>query len=277
MHAHELADLAAIVAVHGDQLISADAATMDRTLVAYWKASRCRFDRWYCSLALLAKHKQRSGWAPLEIATFEEIVVSEILTRVVATIAVAYDERHHANDAGPIGQNIFTAHLDAKRRAIALVIAPHRNQKQTDEFLALRRQCDRWTDLLLAYLLPHAAVDEFAANPARVGDFAYDAREHLRSGASSDMAVTMIVAGIRSSLGSLGGQFAPNTDLNLEIATALVGGFAPDFFDSHGHLRSMWLERLRTVPNESPVNIDNWWHTAPHGAHDVSRPARWRR
>ena len=90
-----------------------------------------------------------------------------------------------------------------------------RGTENADEFLGLHRQCDRWTDLLLAYLAPHVAVDEFAASAARVGDFAFDAREHLRSGTSSDMAVTMIVAGMRSSLVPLSAGVVPNADLNL--------------------------------------------------------------
>jgi hypothetical protein len=276
MHAHELADLAALSAVHGEQLIAADATTMDQLLSVYWKACRCRLDRWCRSLALVAKHPERQAWTEYEIGTIEEILVSDLITRVVAAIAVAHDARLCANESAPVARNIFTAHVDVRRRAIALAIAPHRNQLQAEDFLTLRRQCERWTDLLLAYLTPHVAVDEFAADAARVGDFAFDAREHLRSGSSSDMAVTMIIAGMRSSLGPLKSPATLNSDLNQEIATAIIGGFDPSFFDTHGHLQSSWLERLRRVPDETPLDCDNLWQVAPHGRHDVPRPARWR-
>jgi len=275
MHAYELADLAALAAIHGEQLITADAATIDGALSGYWKASRCRLDRWCRSLALLTKHYQRGEWTSNEIGTVEEILVSEILSRVVAAIAVAHDQRHAASESAPVARNIFAAHLDVKRRAIALVVAPHRNTEQADDFLALRCQCDRWTDLVLAYLTPHVAVEEFAANPARVGDFAYDARGHLQFGIPSETVVAMILTGMRSSLSPLSAVPSPNTDLNLEIATAVLGGFAPEFFDSHGHLKSTWIERIRRVLNESPVNIDNWWHVSRSDSPD-DRPARWR-
>ena len=277
MHAHELADLAALAAVHARQLIAVDAATMDQALAAYWKASRCRLDRWCRSLALLTKHRERPRWTPREIGTVEEILVSEILIRIVTAIAVAHDKQYNINESAPIARNILAAHVDVKRRAMALVVAPHRNSEQAEEFLAVRRQVERWSDLLLAYLTPYVAVDEFAADPARVGDFAYDAREHLRSGTSSDMAVTMITAGLRSSFAPLSDSETPNADLNHEIATALVSTFAPDFFDSHGHLRSAWLERIQNVPNESPLTSDNWWHAVPHAPHDTPRQTHWRR
>ncbi|MGD9634982.1 MAG: hypothetical protein AB7G28_25610 [Pirellulales bacterium] len=276
MHSHDLAHLAALSAVHGEQLIAADAATMDRMLSVYWKASRCRLDRWCRTLALVAKHPEQSAWTEYEIGAVEEILVSDLVTRIVAAIATAHDERLSTNESAPVARNIFTAHVDVRRRAIALAIAPHRDAHQAEDFLALRRQCERWTDLLLAYLTPHFAVDEFAFDAARVGDFAFDAREHLRSGCSSDTAVTMIIAGMRSSLGPIKSGRTLNTDLNQEIATALVSGFDPAFFDSHGHLQSAWLERLRRVPADAPLDAEAVWQLSPHARHDVPRPARWR-
>jgi len=277
MNAYELADLAALVAIHGEQLIAADAATMDHVLANYWKGSRCRLDRWYRVLARAAKHNDRVKWTQHELGTVEEILVSEILAHVVTAVAAAHDRCYAASESAPVARNIFDCHMDVKRRAVAIVVAPHHDYELADDFLSLRRQCERWTDLLLAYLAPHVATDEFAVDAARVGDFALDAREHLRSRASSDMAVTMIIAGMRSSLAPLTKVRAPNADLNVEIATALVGGFLPDFFDSHGQLRSPWLERLCRVPKESPMPVDKWWHTVPHGAHEVPRPVRWQR
>jgi hypothetical protein len=276
MHAHELADLAALAAIHGQQLTTVDAATMDRVLAPYWKASRCRLDRWCRSLALATRHSDSGPWTKNEIGTIEEILVSDILTRIVAALATAHDEHHSASESAPVARNIFKSHLDVKRRAMALVVAPHRDQQRAEEFLALRRQCERWTDLLLAYIAPHAPVDEFAADPGRVGDFAFDAREHIRSGTSTSMAVTMVIAGLRSSLNPRTTKRSPNSDLNLEIASALVGGFSPDHFDSHGHLRSTWLDRLARPVSDTPLTSENWWHAA-HAGHDTPRPTnrRW--
>jgi hypothetical protein len=273
MNAYELVDVAALAAVHGEQLVSADAATINESLTTYWKSSRCRLNRWSRSLASLAR---QSEWTANELQAVEEILVSDILTRVVAAIAVAHDQRHSPSESAPVARNIAAAHLDVKRRAMALVLAPHRSADHANELLTLRRQSERWTDMLLSYLTPLVATDEFAVDAARVGDFAFDAREHLQSRAASDMAMTMIVAGLRSSFVPISKGSSLNADLNSEIATAIVACFAPDFFDSHGYLRSTWLERLRRVPNESPVNIDNWWHASPGESPNV-RPAHWRR
>jgi hypothetical protein len=276
MHAYQLADLAAVICVQGRPLTSTNPETMDRALAAYWKASRCRIDRWGRHLKAFADQSDQSVWPPTAVRMLEEILVSEILTRTVAAIAAIHDQRHGASEFAPIARNIFVGHVDIKRRAIAVIAAPHRDARQAEAFLALRRQCDRWSDLLLAYLEPYSVVAPFAARPARVSDFASDAQQHLRSAASSDMTLTMILAGMRSSLVPLATVRTPNSDLNLEIATALIGCFSPDSFDSFGLPYTKLLDQLGHVPNESLATLAEWWQ--PKGA-TSSTPARprWRR
>ena len=279
MNAYELADLAALVAVRGQQLLAADTATMDQTLNIYWKASRCRLDRWFRNLRVLSRRSERTEWSENATHLIEEILVSEVLVRTIAAIAVGHDQRHSQDESAPVGRNIFNAHLDAKRRALALVASLPRPDEfdagpPTDALLALHRQCERWSDLLLAYLTPYVEVDEFAASPMRVRDFAYDARGHLKSSHSSEMAVTMILTGMRTSLEPLTKVRPPNADLNREIATGVIGGFCPTFFDSHGLLYSAWMERLHNVPNETLAVLDEWWQ--PAGS-EKPLPVRWRR
>jgi hypothetical protein len=301
MHAHDLARLAAVAAVHCDQLASSSPETMDQMLATYWRASRCRLDRWCHSLhALGERHNEHNHtaaspdvqrvdksinkgrearsreWSIGADAVVEEILVSEILTRTIAALTVAHDERHAQSESAPIGRNIFDGHLDARRRALSLVASTaHRGTSYAKAIVALHRQCDRWSDLLLAYLATHTNVEPFAASAARVVDFSYDARQHLNSTASSDMAVTMILAGMNSSLARLSPDRSPNTDLNAELATAVLGCFSPVDFDSLGLLQSPWFERLRNSPVEGPAAIEDWWPGSPIDVPLGS--ARWRR
>jgi hypothetical protein len=219
----------------------------------------------------------RATWSPGAAAIVEEILVSEILTRTLAALTAAHDERHKQAESAPIGRNIFDGHLDARRRALALVASPaHRGTHHAKAIVALHRQCDRWTDLLLAYLAPLANVGQFAASPARVQDFAYDARHHLQSATSGDVTVTMIHAGMNSSLKRLSPDRSPNTDLNLELAAAVLSCFPPATFDSFGLLKSTWLERLQKSPNETAAMIDDWWRWQPDAV-PTRRSERWPR
>jgi hypothetical protein len=292
MHAHDLARLAAVAAVHCDQLTDASSETMDHMLADYWRASRCRLDRWCHRLHALSERTKNASqphptgasskddspqWSVGADAVVEEILVSEILTRTIAALTVAHDARHSQAESAPIGRNIFDGHLDARRRALSLVASPaHRGTSYAKSIVALHRQCDRWSDLLLAYLAPHAKVEQFAASPARVTDFTYDARHHLNSPASSDMAVTMILAGMNSSLKRLSPDRSPNTDLNLELAAAVLSSFSPDDFDSLGLLHSGWFERLRNTPNETSAAIEDWWQMSPIDSPPLGA-TRWRK
>jgi hypothetical protein len=300
MHTHDLARLAAVVAVHGRQLTAASPETMDRMLVVYWRASRCRLDRWCHSLHALSEQSQKHPlpsaqslseqlddaasrsqdvvrpWSTGADAVVEEILVSEILTRTIAALTAAHDEHHLLAESAPIGRNVFDGHLDARRRALALMASPaHRGSIHARAIVALHRQCDRWTDLLLAYLAPFTNVERFAASSARVRDFEYDARHHLQSAIASNVAVTMILAGMNSSLERLSPDRSPNTDLNMELATAILGSFSSETFDSFGLLRSNWLEGLTDAPDETKWQHEDWWPDSPIAA--SSRPtARWR-
>jgi hypothetical protein len=296
MHTHDLARLAAVVAVHGQQLSASEPDTMDQMLVVYWRASRCRLDRWCHSLHALSEHSQlhplpelhsgESAAQPMEAgprpwstganAVVEEILVSEILTRTMAALTAAHDERHSLAESAPIGRNIFDGHLDARRRALALVASPaHRGTGHARAIVSLHRQCDRWTDLLLAYLAPFTDVERFAASAARVRDFEYDARHHLQSAIASSVAVTMILAGMNSSLRRLSPDRSPNTDLNLEIGTAILSSFSPETFDSFGLLRSNWLEGLTDAPDETKWQHVDWWPDSPIAA-SSRQVTRWR-
>jgi hypothetical protein len=293
MHSHDLAHLAAIVALHGEQLTDAQPATMNQMLTIYWRASRCRLDRWCHSLHAISERGRSARlpsphptseniadattqWSTGADAVVEEILVSEILTRVLAALTSAHDDHHALAESAPIGRNIFDGHLDARRRALALVASPiHRGTEYAKSIVRLHRQCDRWTDLLLAYLTPLAKVEQFAASPARIRDFEYDARHHLLSAMSGKMAGTMILAGMNSSLQRLSPDRSPNSDLNFELASAVMSCFPPEIFDSFGLLRSNRLEQLQSSPGDTEAMIEDWWQTAPSSLPPTG--TRWRR
>lgn len=275
MNAFELCDLAALVCVEGRALIDAEEPTVDRSLAMYWKAARCRLDRWGQGLCSATQLPDAQGWPAHTTTLIEEIFVSEVLSRAVAAIAAAHDDRSGKAEFGPIGRNLLAGHHEARRRAMALLSSSaHRGRRATADLLAVRRQSDRWSDLLLAYLASDVDVAEFAVSPSRVGDFADDARQHRNSAASTAVAVTMILSGMRWSLVRVSTVGTANDDLNRQIATAVVGWFEPGLFDSFGLLRSPWLRRLRSAGDQRLAHLEQWWQ--PTSSAPVGAP-RWRR
>ena len=224
-------------------------------------------------------------WPPEATQVVEEVFVGEILTRCFAAILAAHDREHERAESDPIGRNVLSGHRDASRRAADLLNSPaNACVRHTDSLKALQGRSQRWADLLLAYLSRHTSVEEFAFNAARVQEFAVDASRHLGSAASHGAATTMLSAGMRSTLEVLSVGETPNADLNRQIAAAVLACFGPEFFDSHGLLRSVWLDRLQTIPDETLALIQQWWQPAsveppPPPPKPQLRPfkARWQR
>jgi hypothetical protein len=267
MHVRDLADLAALVSVHGQQLVSASPRVVDQALESYWAASRFRLDRWCGTLRNFSDKLNRQSavaWSPEVTQVAEEVFVSEILTRSFAAILCAHDHEHNRAESDPIGRNIVSGHRDASRRVADLLTSPANiSLRHTESLGELRGRCQRWTDLLLAYLSRNAKVMDFAFDAGRVQEFAVDASRHINSAATNGAATTMLSAGMQSTLELLSAGETPNADLNRQIAAAVLACFGPEFFDSHGLLRSVWLDRLQTVPDETLALIHEWWQPAP--------------
>ena len=279
MHVRDLAELAALVCVHHRQLAAASPTSVDDALESYWVASRCRLDRWCRSLRQLSQDATLPSprpWTPRATRLVEEIFVSEILTRTLTAVLAAHDQYHHRTESEPVGRNVLSGHLDARRRVLRILASPaHAGADHAESLAALVRRCDRWSDLLLAQVAPTVAVDHYAADPARVADFALDAHGNSPSATAERGATSILLASLRVSLSDLAASHGSNVDLNVAIAAAVIGCFGADFFDSFGLLRSAWLERLQSAPDETLALVDQLWQ--PAVAEATPAESRWRR
>jgi hypothetical protein len=256
MHARELAELAALVAVHSPSIVAGGGRIPLAANQQYWTAAKCRLDRWLRLLRQLAI----AADAPLRPATLawprvapvlEEIFVGELLTRVWTAAAAAYDAVHTEQELEPVARNILAGHLDARRRLLALMAegraielpeAVHLNQ--------LRRRIERWTDLLLAHLAAATDVGELAFDSARARDFAEDLA-HEAAHADRRLTSQILLAALDASLGATLSDRSPNADLNRRIGSAILAAFREQQFDSLGVSKSLWLEQLSRTASDT--------------------------
>src|SRR4051812_46474662 len=180
MHARDLAELAALLALHSPSIVHGAGRIPFACHEQYWSASKCRLDRWG---RLLRQLTQASGQPELPATlswprvrpALEEILVSELVTRLWTAVATAHDQHHGDDGLEPIARNVFAGHLDARRRLLTLlaearVIA----LPEVTKLNHLRRRVERWTDMLLAHLAGTIDVNEFAFDMERARDFAED-------------------------------------------------------------------------------------------------------
>ncbi|MGI6419981.1 MAG: hypothetical protein ACOX1P_30465 [Thermoguttaceae bacterium] len=257
MHARELVELAALVTAHGPVLVSDGWPIPERSIEEYWAASKSRLDRWGRTLKQISIQPAEQG--PLATAAHvtltrgvvEEIFSGEILTRVWAAVASAADRRLGEDIAEPIARSVLVGHREARHRALTLLIAGSAVSPALAEKLSrLLRHVDRWTDMLVGYLMGAADVAEFAADPDRARDFAEDIR--YRGALSGGRRVwPLIHASLRSAFGSSLGPASPNADLNSRIALSILACFPPGPIEGAGCLGTLWLDRLANTADQA--------------------------
>src|SRR3954447_14781445 len=105
MQARELIELAAVVTAQAPALVESASILSKSALDQYWAATRCRHDRWQQSFTDFRVGADRHGSQRSQdsfLATAEEILASEVLTRVWTAILVAFDRRRDLHEAEPI-------------------------------------------------------------------------------------------------------------------------------------------------------------------------------
>ena len=261
MHARDLAELAALVAIHSPLIAQGQGYVPHSTAEQYWVASKCRLDRW---TRLLKRLTAAAGepqipptlsW-PRVRPLLEEIIASELLTRLWAAAAVAYDAARDEEEQGPIARNILAGHLDARRRLLGL-LADGRviELPQAVQLNHLRRRVERWTDMLLAHVGQLIDIGEFAFEPDRARDFAEDLDRDVAH-AEHRFTCNLVLASLRASFAEGLSDSAPNCDLNRRIGAAVLGAFREELSDSTGLVKSLWLERISQTASDTEGMIE---------------------
>ena len=252
MHARELVELAAVVAAHGPALVTATKRISQTGLECYWAANKCRLDRWARALQRIGRAPTQSTHdlavpapqAPSPGPLLEEILCSEVLSRVWTAVLCAYDQARSGREAEPIARNCLLGHLELRHRALNLLlrttVLPHAEAVAVNR---LRRRTERWTDLLIANVCRVGDVSDLAPRPDRCLEFADDF-EYQRRTRNSDDAWHLSLASLRSAFGAGLAAESPNADLNGRIASCILACFQQELFDGTGSLRSLWIVRM---------------------------------
>ena len=260
MRASDLVEIAAALAVNGRAFIRGQGRLSDTHIHEYWSASKARHERW---TRALTEYQRRVGrgtrvalsWSRIS-AVMEEVFTGEILTRVWTAIACEHDRRHGTSYVSPVVRSVLIAHLEARNRALGVLFDA--DDYDLDEVLVVNRlrcRSERWTDVLLAQLVPECDITDYAFDIKRVLDFADDF-----SGDSgvpdSDQAWRILEASLKSAFRTDTARQSTNADLNAQIASAILSCFRPDLWDATGVLTSLWMERMSYTTSGTQAMID---------------------
>jgi len=255
MHAIELVEVAGLVALQGPLLVDGGPVIHPSHLEQYWISAKCRSENWHRTLKL-ARENRDDTRPPTDRmvelrATLDEIFLSEMLTRVWTAALVAHDRRWSLQTAEPLARSALDSQLEARHRALALLLEEHSlGTRQVVALNRLRRRVERWTDVLIGGLWHIGDTAEFAIDPERAADFAADLAWR-RSQAGGKQAWRLTLLALRNAFRKGHSPVAANPDANARVTASILGCFQAELFDSIGLFQSLWMMRLTATASDA--------------------------
>lgn len=258
MQTREIFDLAITLADRLEVISQANVRVSESHLHEYWATSRSLLNLWgsdlrRCTVQLeevdYAAEQLWLGWLPL----LEEILVTEMLTRVWTAVLECCDEQRGVREWGPIGHGIFRGQLDARRRVLNLLLRGRQQRVLVAWGLnRLRQQLERWTDLLLS-LAQHHTISP---------DLFHDGQRLRHVPAESPPGVSHPAALIRA---AANGTLADTAELppdraayHQRIASAILGCWSSQVFRDQGSMLSPWQIRILTLTDDTQGLVADW-------------------
>jgi hypothetical protein len=267
MHCRDLVELSALVAVQGGALIRRGRVS-ESAVEQYWTASKARLDYWTNALKDYAQYQQSTpegltndgtlllAWRGVR-PVLEEILVSEVLTRVWTGVACISERGNTARRIEPVVRSVYVGHQEARNRALNLLVYGRGfNTQEAVELNRLRRRSERWCDMLLGYVVTSESLEEFAFEPERTREFARDIQEELNRPVSP-LGWQLVLSSLRAAFKQGTTEEVLRPALNEQISAAILACFPAGLFDSTGQLQSLWMERINHLTSDTQGMIDD--------------------
>ena len=263
MQTKQIIELAATIASHAHEILSPGSIISISSTEQYWAASKSRVEHWakclkdYRDKANGANADQKEFlWSEVK-PVIEEIFISEMLTRVWGAILSAYDKKSHGDSLSQYGKSVLISQMESNNRSITILLnedlTPADEAKKLNQ---LRHRVERWTDLLIASIMTHFDVSEYAIDEERAREFAKD--RYTSTGRLTDESNwDVLINSLKSAfIGDLD-ETPTKHSFNRRIAAGVLGSFRNDVFESLGFVKSLWLLRIENSCDDAQSMLDN--------------------
>ncbi|GAA4443623.1 hypothetical protein [Novipirellula rosea] len=253
MHAVLLADLAAIISQNASTIAFRPRDEMSTAVTKYWTHSRGRFELWHQVISRYRRAEQGGegvairAWWNRHSVVLEEILVSEILCRVVAALGKAMDAEKGIDDISPVTDTVFRSHLEVSSRVHHLMLFGRGSSvRNTVRLNRLRQGIERWTDALLGRMIPYSdTAIAYAVDPTRASAYAEESVEN-ETMAQRETACWLFNTAMHDMLRQRTSDQTGLPRANQRVADSVMSLFRHDLFDSVGTMKSRWLRELET-------------------------------
>ena len=256
MHAGTLVKIAAELAVESGTLIQGSRQVPEKSLEQYWIASRCRLQRWQIDLKTfevdLRNHPDRflRIWLKAE-PLMNEVLQSEVLTRVWSAILNGIEQVCPVRDCDPIGRSTLIGHLEARNRVLQLVLDAESKQiPAVHRMNEMRTQTERWTDFLISMIAEHADVASFGFDEQRIHEFCKERSYHPNADHTNTFDAVSLAA-LNDFYHRTGCRSSTCTYLNQTLARSVLGAIDSNLFRESGIIMPLWQTRMLVTTNET--------------------------
>lgn len=285
MHCVLTADLASLLSEHGPAIIRGRSVFAPQGVAGYWAASRSRFELWHQTMARY-RHAEKSGefhvlrdWWRDHVVVLEEVLVSEILTRVIAALAATIESSTGIEETSPVTHAVHTSHMEARNRVQQIMLYGRGNSIEDAVRLnRLRQSVERWTDAMIGRMaIQSTQTLQYAFDPVRAAHYSEDMRR-IGRGAARQTAMWLMNASMHDTLSRRTSDRAALPEANRAVSQNVLLMLRPNLFDSLGTLKSIWLHQLESggvlgdqalgpghTKSEQPDEVTSDWDTEqPH-------------
>jgi hypothetical protein len=206
------------------------------------------------------------NWWRDHVVVMEEVLVTEMLTRVIAALALGIEAESEADEVAPVTHAVYLTHLEARNRVQQIMLFGRGNSVQDAVRLnRLRQGVERWTDAMIGRMsVGGTEAIQYAIDRPRAAEFAQEMRCYGH-GAARNTAAWLMNASMHDTLSRRTSEQAALPEANRAVARSVMLMLRPDLFDSVGVLKSLWLHRLqigadrtdRVLDELNAADIDN--------------------
>jgi hypothetical protein len=277
MHSIELARIATLISAQGPAVSIVRPKISSGPMNQYWVAARQRTELWNHGLGRLNELEEFgrpmmiAQWWEDHTPMIEEILISEILTRVMAATGATLDADVTDRDIEPVTESVFVSHLESRNRVLRILLFGRgRSVDQALRLNRLRRGVERWTDYLLGPLIqvrPEAVA--YAIDPVRARTFADESSWGYDEGLG-DTIGRLTTSAIAISLASLCDPRPALPQANRHVGDSVLACLRPELFDSLGIPHSAQTQRIRSSrspegePTDRPGHSHWLFHSPKH-------------
>lgn len=241
MNVRDFADLAGVLSAHAIQIIEAPSPFPAESIERLKEISQKRSEAWFSRMRLLKTGAV--SWPSLYAKTgdartplIEEILVTELLTRVVAGILTSHGQLRGQSELCRTASALFYESQEARRLALRQMLEMAKAQVPVVRKLdRLRRLTERWTDLLLGPMHCRFSVKHLTFDPKRSLEFGQTLLPYLTSGLGSGL----FAAGIRVAFPQSLRGVPTHARLHRDFTSAVLAFLPTDLFEADGGLRPL--------------------------------------